>query len=274
MRAKSAACRRLQSRNLQSATDRDSAILLEGMTSTGRIGLLGGTFDPFHHGHLALALSAHAAFHLDVLHLIPAHVPPHRSPQPTASAEHRFAMVALGISNTTGLTADDRELHGEGPSYTSRTLASYSAQGWQASQIFFVTGADAFAEIATWHDYPAILERAHFVVGSRPGRDVLALRDELPDLAPRMRTTGEASPPPAEDTAVPAIWLVSAATPAVSASAIRRAVAEGRSITGMTPVLVEQHIVRHGLYGRTGHGLSPVAGPSGTASHLHEKEHV
>src|SRR4029453_16425289 len=109
------------------------------MTRTGRIGLLGGTFDPFHHGHLAAALAADAALDLDAVHLIPAHIPPHRTSQPSASPEHRFAMVALGIAETPGLLVDDRELHADGPSYTSRTLAAYAAQGWQASQMFFIT---------------------------------------------------------------------------------------------------------------------------------------
>jgi nicotinate-nucleotide adenylyltransferase len=243
------------------------------MTLTGRIGLLGGTFDPFHHGHLALALSADAALDLDALHLIPAHIPPHRSQQPGASAEHRFAMVALGIAETPGLVVDDRELHDDGPSYTSRTLASFASQGWAASQIFFITGADAFAEIATWHEYPAILDRAHFVVVSRPGRDVMSLSAELPALAPRMRVATKAAPPPAAETATPAIWLIQATTPAVSASAIRLAIADGRSITGLTPPLVERHILRHGLYRRAA-GSSPAAGPSGVASELHAKEHV
>ena len=243
------------------------------MTQTGRIGLLGGTFDPFHHGHLALALSADAALDLDALHLIPTHIPPHRSQQPGASAEHRFAMVSLGIAETPGLVVDDRELHDDGPSYTSRTLASFAAQGWKASQIFFITGADAFAEIATWHDYPAILDRAHFVVVSRPGRDVMSLKADLPELVPRMRVATKSAPPSVVDTGTPSVWLVQATTPAVSASAIRLAVAEGRSITGLTPPLVEQHILRHGLYGRTA-GSSQAAGSSGAASGLHAKEHV
>jgi nicotinate-nucleotide adenylyltransferase len=243
------------------------------MTRTGRIGLLGGTFDPFHHGHLAAALAADAALDLDAVHLIPAHIPPHRASQPSASPEHRFAMVALGIAETPGLVVDDRELRAEGPSYTSRTLASYAAQGWHASQLFFITGADAFAEIATWHDYPAILNRTHFVVVSRPGRDAASMREELPALAPRMRVADAASPPSQAETAEPAIWLVHAKTPTVSATAIRLGAADGRAITGMTPPLVEQHIARHGLYGRTPVSSSPAAGPSKAASELHAQEH-
>ena len=243
------------------------------MTRTGRIGLLGGTFDPFHHGHLAAALAADAALDLDAVHLIPAHIPPHRTLQPSASPEHRFAMVALGIAETPGLLVDDRELHAEGPSYTSRTLAAYAAQGWQASQIFFITGADAFAEIATWHDYPAILTRSHFVVVSRPGRDAASLRDELPSLADRMRVADASTPPKQADTAEPAIWLVHAKTPAVSATAIRLAAASNRAIAGMTPLLVEQHIARHGLYGRALGSPSPAAGPPKAATELHAQEH-
>ena len=243
------------------------------MTSTGRIGLLGGTFDPFHHGHLAAALAADAALDLDAVHLIPAHIPPHRTSQPSASAEHRFAMVALGIAETPGLLVDDRELHADGPSYTSRTLASYAAQGWQPSQLFFITGADAFAEIATWHEYPAILTRAHFVVVSRPGCDVASLRDALPSLSARMRVAEATAPPGPADTAEPVIWLVHAKTPSVSATAIRQAAADNRAIGGLTPPLVEQHIVRHGLYGRAPVSPSPAAGPSKAASELHAQEH-
>lgn len=244
------------------------------MTSTGRIGLLGGTFDPFHHGHLAVALAADAALDLDAVHLIPAAVPPHRPEHPSASAHHRFAMVALGVAETPGLIVDDRELQSPGPSYTSRTLAAYVADGWTASQIFFITGSDAFAEIETWHDYPAILERAHFVVIARPGHDLHELAEGLPALRERMRVADPAAPPAAADTAQPAIWLVHAKTPAVSATAIRQAAAHLGPLTGLTPPLVEQHIVRHGLYGRTGRTPAPAAGRPEAASELHAQEHV
>ena len=246
----------------------------QGMTASGRLGLLGGTFDPFHHGHLAVALAADAALDLDVVHLIPAAVPPHRAHQPSASTHHRFAMVALGVAETPGLRVDERELIGEGPSYTSRTLAAYGSEGWRPSQIFFITGADAFAEIATWHDYPAILGRAHFVVVARPGHDVRTIGDRLPDLRSRMRQADVTAPPDPRETAQPAIWLVHAKTPAVSATAIREAAAAGRPLAGLTPPLVEQHILRHGLYGLRPSLPAPAAGPPDAASELHEKEHV
>ncbi len=245
------------------------------MSVAGRLGILGGTFDPFHNGHLAVARAARAALALDLVHVIPAHVPPHRPVQPSASAEHRFAMVALGIAAVEGFVADDRELRSVGRSFTSDTLAQFSAEGWRASQIFFITGADAFAEIATWRRYPEILEQAHFVVISRAGRRASSLRHEMPALAPRMRVPlGGAAPaaPAAGDVAQPAIWLVDAQTPDVSATGIREAVAGGRAITGLTPPMVEQHILRHGLYRRTSSTPSPAAGRTKAASALHEQE--
>ena len=158
------------------------------MTAPGRIGLVGGTFDPFHLGHLAVAHAARLALALDEVRIVPASVPPHRTAQPRTSAAHRFAMAALGIANEPGLVVDDIELAASGPSYTASTLARFHALGFTASQLFFITGADAFAEIATWREYPRVLDLAHFVVDltSRDGRS-RRLRGELPSLAPRMR---------------------------------------------------------------------------------------
>lgn len=243
------------------------------MTSTGRLGLLGGTFDPFHNGHLAVALAARTALALDAVHVIPAHVPPHRPEQPSASPEHRFAMVALGIAATDGLLADDRELRASGPSYTSRTLASYAAEGWEASQLFFLIGADAFAEIATWHDYPALLDGAHFVVVSRPGADARVMRARLPGLASRMRDLAPAGPAGTDALGQPAIWLMHAETPDVSATAIRELAAAGRVPAGLTPPLVEQHIARHGLYRQTTTRSLERAVHEKAASELHAQEH-
>src|SRR4051794_26707669 len=132
------------------------------MNASVRSGLLGGTLDPIHVGHLDTALAARRQLGLDRVIVLPSRVPPHRSQQPSASSYHRFAMTALAIDGVDGLEASDLELCAPGPSYTADTLARYRERANLApSQIFFITGADAFAEIETWHRYPDVLGLAH-----------------------------------------------------------------------------------------------------------------
>src|SRR4030095_3769354 len=120
------------------------------MSADTRVGLLGGTFDPIHLGHLETASAARRALQLDSVCLLPSNVPPHRSQQPTASSHHRFAMTALAVNGLDGLRASDIELSVSGPSYTAETLTRFSqATGLAVREIFFITGADAFAEIET-----------------------------------------------------------------------------------------------------------------------------
>src|SRR4030081_2846136 len=155
------------------------------MTPPRSVGILGGTFDPIHCGHLVVGAAAQGALGLKEIFLLPDRVPPHR-PQPVASAYHRFAMVALAVQEHPLWRASDLELRYDAPSYTSRTLNLFHDRGYQPSELFFVIGADAFLDIASWRDSPAILESAHFVVVSRPGLRVGALPERLPQLAPRM----------------------------------------------------------------------------------------
>jgi nicotinate-nucleotide adenylyltransferase len=223
-----------------------------------RVGVLGGTFDPIHQGHLDLAGAARDALALDSVWLVPSHVPPHR-PQPMASAFHRFAMVALAAADRAWLVACDMELREPGPSYTGRTLERLAAAGYAADQIFFITGADAFAEIATWRDYPALLGRAQFVVVSRPGMPVGLLRERVPDLAPRMVDV----PSTAHPSEHLSILLIDAPTPDVSSTEVRRCFREGDPLEGRVPAAVERHARRHDLY-----RSSAPAGPA--ATHLHE----
>src|SRR4029450_12388870 len=130
-------------------------------------------------------------------------------------------ICALGIANEPGLVVDDIELAASGPSYTASTLARFHALGATALQLFFITGADAFAEIATWREYPRVLDLAHFVVISRPGRAVAALRRELPSLAARMRDVGTGVGTAALDDTQLSIFLIDAPTPNVSATQVR-----------------------------------------------------
>jgi nicotinate-nucleotide adenylyltransferase len=215
--------------------------------SRRRTGVLGGTFDPVHLGHLAAARAARSVLGLDQVLFVPSHEPPHRAAGPRASAFHRFAMVALAVGPEAGFVASEVELRAAGPSFTAVTLRALHAAGWAPSQLFFIIGTDAFAEIATWHDYPAVLSLAHFVVISRTGQSFDILRRRLPTLAGRMREAGT-EPPPDDCTASPCIFLVRADTPDVSSTEIRARVAEGRPLAGLVPPDVERHILRHRLY--------------------------
>jgi nicotinate-nucleotide adenylyltransferase len=211
--------------------------------TTRRIGILGGTFDPFHCGHVDIARAAQLSLGLTRVEVVTANEPPHRPP-PSVSAFHRFAMVALAVSNRNGWRASDAEVQHAGPSYTSRTLREFHERGYAASELFFVIGADAFAEIATWRDYPAILDAARFVVVSRPGSPVNELARRLPQLAARMSEPPAAGRPGTNRS----IILIDAPTADVSSSAIRRRLAAGDSIAGLVPASVHQHIEQHELY--------------------------
>ena len=237
-------------------------------SSARRIGILGGTFDPIHWGHLDLADVAVNELKLTRLFVITANVPPHR-PQPLASSYHRFAMVALAVLDRPDWRAADLELRHDAPSFTSRTLDLFHERGYVSSELFFVIGADAFADIASWRDYPRILDSAHFAVVSRPGFPVAELPRRLPKLADRMAR------PPLDDVAqiAPLIILIDAPTADVSATAIRERRAAGESIAGMVPPHVQQHIEQHGLYASMTPGRRRLDAPRiPAAGRLHEKE--
>jgi nicotinate-nucleotide adenylyltransferase len=211
--------------------------------SVRRIGILGGTFDPIHRGHLDLGTAAENALALDRLFVIPSQLPPHR-PQPLASSFHRFAMVCLAVAGRPAWRASDLELRTRPPSYTASTLQQFHMRGYQPAELFFIIGADAFAEIESWKDYPALLDYAHFVVVSRAGCPVNSLSAKLPHLAPRMTSPAVG----AGSFQQPVVILIDAATADVSASAIRRLREQGLPITGTVDLGVQHHIEQHGLY--------------------------
>ncbi len=223
--------------------------------STTRLGVIGGTFDPIHVGHLAAARAAREALSLDEVVFIPSHEPPHRSAAPRASAFHRFALVSLAVGPIDGFVASDNELIRSGPSYTSDTLRALHALGHGPLQLFFIIGTDAFAEIAGWHEYPAVLDLAHFVVISRPGQSFDELRTRLPLLAPRLCEVGGPGDGAAAQGGLSVrtaggclVLLVRADTPDVSSTEVRTRAAEGAPLEGLVPPDVERHIRRHRLY--------------------------
>ena len=209
------------------------------MNRERRLGVLGGTFDPIHHGHLRAGEAAEQMLGLDEIRVIPSHDPPHRPLDPRASTFHRFALAALAIEGRAKWRLSDAELTRSGPSYTAHTLRALHAEGWTPSQIFFILGADAFAEIATWYDYPAVLDAANFVVVARPGTALQAAWER--SVASRAR----------EATAVEkrtAFHLLDADTPDISSTIIRARLAARLPIDDLVPSAVARYILNHRLY--------------------------
>lgn len=225
------------------------------MTGRPRVGLLGGTFDPIHLGHLAAARSAQEALHLSTVKFVPAARPPHRPDSPRASEYHRMEMIRRAIADVAGWEVWDLELRRHGPSYTFDTLASLHDAGLSPTQIFFITGADAFAEIATWHRYPEILDAAHFVVITRPGVPLETVRQRVPALISRMIPPSQVA-----DSATTRIIPIASNTPDVSSTEIRARAARGASLDNCVPAVVAAYIRENGLYRDTpGDGTSRVS---------------
>ena len=215
--------------------------------SAARVGVLGGTFDPIHEGHLAAGRAAMAALTLERVVVIPSHAPPHRTDSPRASGYHRLQMARLGVADLPGWTTSNLELERGGLSFTFETLTDLRALE-PASQFFFITGADAFAEVASWRRYPEVLELAHFVVIARPGTPLDTVRARLPGLAARFVDCPAAGPSACPQADFPSIFLLQAATPNVSSTEIRQRVASGEPLNGLVPDRVRRYIREHHLY--------------------------
>jgi nicotinate-nucleotide adenylyltransferase len=133
------------------------------------IGILGGTFDPIHHGHLRLAIEAQETLNIDEVRLIPARQSPHRQP-PYASEEQRLKMIELATAEINGVIVDDRELQREGRSYTIDTVKSLRNE-FSQSTIALIIGMDAFKTFNSWRDWMSILDYVHIILVDRPESD-------------------------------------------------------------------------------------------------------
>lgn len=214
------------------------------MTRHRRLGLLGGTFDPVHWGHLDAAEAARQALDLHDVLLMPAHDPPHRPLESRTSGYHRFALAALAVDGRHGWRVSDLELLRPGPSYSIDTLRALHAEGWAPSQIFFILGADACAELASWRAYPELLDAANFVVLARAGTTPGAALARLPGIHDRVRRAEDHT-----DDGPTRVLLVEARTRDVSSTRIRERLARGAPIDDLVPTPVARHIVAHHLYG-------------------------
>jgi nicotinate-nucleotide adenylyltransferase len=203
------------------------------MSSPRRIGIMGGTFDPLHLGHLVTAEQARADLGLDEVVFIPAGRPWQKSAGVTP-AEDRYLMTILATAAHPAFSVSRMEIDEEGPTYTVNTLRRLRAD-LPDVDLFFITGADAILTILTWKDADECLELASFVAATRPGHELKGLEGE--GLVDRVLMLD-----------VPAL--------AISSTDVRERFAAGRSVTYLIPREVEEYARKHGLYGTRGHGLA------------------
>jgi nicotinate-nucleotide adenylyltransferase len=203
----------------------------------------GGTFDPVHAGHLAVATAARAALGADVAFL-PAADPPHRA-APGASAEQRARMLELAVAGEPGFSVDRRELHRDGPSWTVDTLRGLRAERGSDAPLAWLVGADAFRGLATWHQWRMLFDLAHFVVAVRPGHGLEALPPELAQAC-----SGRWLDRPGALAKRPAGGLFRLDMPLHPASAteLRRRLRAGEPHGGWLSAAVAAFIEREGLY--------------------------
>jgi nicotinate-nucleotide adenylyltransferase len=213
-----------------------------------RIGLLGGTFNPVHNGHLKAAAGARAAFRLDRVLFIPSYIPPHKESRGVASAADRLRMVELACLGHEGFVPSAIEVEAREKSYSILTLAKVKALH-PGARVFFILGADAFLEIGTWREYERVLDECLFIVTARPGFDLEAaagvLGGRLGGRICRVETGG------AVDEALLSrcgVFLLPIEALAISATDIRERIRRGESPEGLVPAAVAAYIGEHHLY--------------------------
>jgi len=210
------------------------------------LGLLGGTFDPIHYGHLHLAADVAAALELPCVRLVPAGNPWHRSGRsPPASRQHRLAMTNLAVDEFPCLGVDGREAATDAPSYTTETLASIRAEIGPSTPILLLLGADAFVGLPSWKNWRRLFELAHLVLVARPE---FALPDPLPGGLAAIHDERRIDDPRLLSAGAGRIYVQAVAPQPVSATAIRQMIREGRRPTGLLPEAVIRYIDSHGLY--------------------------
>jgi nicotinate-nucleotide adenylyltransferase len=211
------------------------------------VGILGGTFDPIHYGHLRLAEEMLELANFRKILFIPAGTPPHRD-VPRVSAQHRSAMVRLAIADQPAFVLDEREVARTTPCYSVDTLRELRAEYGKEQPLCLLMGGDAFLQLDTWHAWEQLFELAHIVVGFRPG---FTLDERIHSAAPDLRRHYQRRLCSVDALAgQPAGGIVELAIPKleISATLIRSRVAENRSIRYLLPNKVADYIHQHHLY--------------------------
>jgi nicotinate-nucleotide adenylyltransferase len=212
------------------------------------IGVLGGTFDPIHYGHLRLAEEVGETLRLEEVRFIPSGTPPHRS-APAVPAEHRLAMTQLAAAGNPRFQVDEREVRRAGPGYTYDTLKSLRAEQGEARPLALLLGADAFLEFATWHRWREIFGLAHIAVAHRPGFPVEQWSGRMPlPLAREYSARRMQQPLAVHLSPAGGIVVVPFTALDISATAIRDMLRAGASPRYLLPGAVLDYIRTHRLY--------------------------
>ena len=218
------------------------------------IAIFGGTFDPIHSGHLEAARAARRRFHLDRVLFIPTGNPPHKIHNHLTDYAQRYAMVTLACANEPHFipsTIEAPTVDGS-PRYSIDTVRVVRRKLRQHDRLFFLVGADAFLDLPHWREFRRLLDSVEFIVASRPGFDEGALRQVAPpDLLPARRLAQKAGTIRLRHGAIHLLHDLDAP---MASRDIRQAVRARKPITGLVPKLVEEYILKEGLYGPSAGG--------------------
>ncbi|HTS13221.1 MAG TPA: nicotinate-nucleotide adenylyltransferase [Candidatus Limnocylindrales bacterium] len=217
-------------------------------TGHGRaIALFGGTFDPVHTGHIAVAQAAQRRFHLDAIYFVPSARPPHKSGPGLTPFVHRYAMVALACTEHRGFLPSLVEApDGVTPHffYTVDTVRRFRREHPE-DHVYFIVGADQFLEIPTWKNYETLLDLCDFIIASRPGFRIDALRLVIP---PEKLGRGPANDPQKITLRKSVVHLLTTVSSHVSSTEVRERLEQKKNIHGLVPARVEEYILGQALY--------------------------
>jgi nicotinate-nucleotide adenylyltransferase len=224
-----------------------------------RVALFGGTFDPVHHGHLAVARAAAKEFDLGLVHFVPADIPPHKQKRQLTDFQHRFAMLALATADDERFVPSLLDSHTGQPNYSINTVRRLKSTLKKSDKLYFLIGMDAFKEISTWRQPDELLAECDFIVASRPGFSLSKIGRVLPkSLQPseadvrafsRQQSNGKLALPGVN------IHLLPAVHERVSSTQIRAAAAKSvKQLSRYVPRLVAEYIKKERLYVKAGSG--------------------